>query len=168
MHDYQKQRVMTFLDPNRDPLGAGYHIIQSKIALGSGGVDGKGFLQGTQARLDFLPEKHTDFIFTLWAEELGLFGGFLILMIIGLILFYGFLIAKSCRMRFTRYLALGLTFNFFLYAFINIAMVMGLIPVVGAPLPLVSYGGTSMLAALCGFGIIMNAAVYRDKRKIRD
>jgi len=147
MHDYQKQRVLTFLNPESDPLGAGYHITQSKIALGSGGINGKGFLEGTQSRLNFLPEKQTDFIFTLWAEEQGLFGGVILLMLFGLIFLYGLLIALKSRQNFARYLALGLSINFSLYVFINIAMVMGLIPVVGAPLPLISYGGTSMLAA---------------------
>ncbi len=164
MHSYQKQRVMTFLNPESDPLGAGYHITQSKIALGSGGINGKGFLEGTQSRLNFLPEKQTDFIFTLWAEEQGLFGGALLLALFGLIFFYGLWIALHCRQNFPRYLALGLSVNFSLYVFINIAMVMGLIPVVGAPLPLISYGGTSMLAALIGFGLMMSCSLSRDSK----
>ncbi len=167
MHDYQKQRVLTFLNPESDPLGAGYHIMQSKIALGSGGLKGKGFLQGTQSHLNFLPEKQTDFIFTLWAEEWGLIGGLALLFLFGLIFMYGLGIAWHCRNNFGRYLAAGLTINFSLYVFINIAMVMGLIPVVGAPLPMVSYGGTSMLAALVGFGLIMSCHIYRYSKVSR-
>lgn len=167
MHDYQKARVMTFLDPESDPLGAGYHITQSKIALGSGGVEGRGFLKGTQSNLNFLPEKQTDFIFTLWAEEWGLFGGLGLLALFGVIFIYGGWIALRARQNYARFLVLGLTVNFSLYVFINIAMVMGLIPVVGAPLPLISYGGTSMLAALVGFGLIMSASVHRDSKVTR-
>lgn len=162
LHDYQKQRVMTFLDPESDPLGAGYHITQSKIALGSGGVQGKGFMQGTQSHLNFLPEKQTDFIFTLWAEEWGLAGGLFLLFLMGLVFTYGLFIALRCRHNYGRYLALGLSVNFSLYVFINIGMVMGLIPVVGAPLPLVSYGGTSMLAAMVGFGLMISCNIFRD------
>ncbi len=164
MHDYQKQRVLTFLNPESDPLGSGYHIIQSKIALGSGGVEGKGFLDGTQSRLNFLPEKQTDFIFTLWAEEWGLIGGVFLLLIAGLIFYYGIRISLKCRHAFGSLMALGLTVNYSLYVFINIAMVMGLIPVVGAPLPLVSYGGTSMLAILISFGLIQCCNVHRDAK----
>jgi rod shape determining protein RodA len=167
MHDYQRQRVLTFLNPERDPLGAGYHITQSKIALGSGGVSGKGFLHGTQSHLNFLPEKQTDFIFTLWAEEWGLLGGLFLLGLFALIFIYGIWIALRCRHAFGRVVALGLTINFSVYVFVNIAMVMGLIPVVGAPLPLVSYGGTAMLAVLCGFGIVMSCNVYRDAKLSR-
>lgn len=167
MHEYQKQRVLTFLNPERDPLGAGYHITQSKIALGSGGVEGKGFLEGTQSRLNFLPEKQTDFIFTLWAEEQGLFGGLLLLALFGLVFFYGLWISVRSRQNYMRYLALGLSVNFSLYVFINIAMVMGLIPVVGAPLPLISYGGTSMLAALIGFGLMMSCSIHNDTKVTR-
>ncbi|MCB1531749.1 MAG: rod shape-determining protein RodA [Alphaproteobacteria bacterium] len=167
MHDYQKQRVLTFLNPESDPLGAGYHITQSKIALGSGGIEGKGFLNGSQSHLNFLPEKQTDFIFTLWAEEWGLMGGLVLLTLFGMIFFYGFWISRRCRHNFGRYLALGLTVNFSLYVFINIGMVMGLMPVVGAPLPLISYGGTSMLAALIGFGLIMSCHIFRDSRVTR-
>ncbi len=167
LHDYQKQRILTFLDPESDPLGAGYHIMQSKIALGSGGMEGKGFLQGTQSHLNFLPEKQTDFIFTLWAEEWGLFGGLVLLGLFGLIFLYGLWISTRSRHHYGRYLALGLSVNFSLYVFINIAMVMGLIPVVGAPLPLVSYGGTAMLAVLVGFGLIMSCNVYRDSKVTR-
>ena len=164
MHDYQKRRVMTFLDPESDPLGAGYHITQSKIALGSGGVDGKGFLKGSQSHLDFLPEKQTDFIFTLWVEEWGLIGGAFLLFLFALVFFYGVMIAMRARHAFGKYLALGLSVNFSLYVFINIGMVMGLMPVVGAPLPLVSYGGTSMLSALVGFGLMMSCHLYRDSK----
>lgn len=167
MHDYQKQRVLTFLDPESDPLGSGYHITQSKIALGSGGIEGRGFLQGTQSKLDFLPEKQTDFIFTLWAEEWGLFGGTLLLVLFGLVFLYCGWIAFRCRHAFGRYLVFGLMVNFSLYVFINVAMVMGLIPVVGIPLPLVSYGGTAMIACLVGFGLIMSASIHRDAKLAR-
>lgn len=167
MHDYQKQRVMTFLNPESDPLGAGYHITQSKIALGSGGIEGKGFLNGSQSHLNFLPEKQTDFIFTLWAEEWGLTGGVVLLALFGMIFLYGLWISLRSRHGFGKYLALGLSINFSLYVFINIGMVMGLMPVVGAPLPLISYGGTSMLAALAGFGLMMSCSIYRDSRVTR-
>jgi len=167
MHDYQKQRVLTFLNPESDPLGAGYHITQSKIALGSGGLDGRGFLQGTQSKLNFLPEKETDFIFTLWAEEWGMLGGTLLLVLFGLVFLYCAWIAFRCRHAFGRYLVFGLMVNFSLYVFINVAMVMGLIPVVGIPLPLVSYGGTAMLACLAGFGLIMSASIHKDARLAR-
>lgn len=167
MHEYQKRRVQTFLDPESDPLGAGYHITQSKIALGSGGIEGKGFMQGTQSKLNFLPEKQTDFIFTLWAEEWGFIGGMFILFISGLIFAYGIWISQRCRHAFGRLLAMGLTINFSLYVFINIGMVMGLLPVVGAPLPLVSYGGTSMLAVLVGFGLILSCNIHRDSKLSR-
>lgn len=162
LHDYQRRRVDTFLNPESDPLGAGYNIIQSKIALGSGGIEGKGFLNGTQSHLNFLPEKQTDFIFTLWAEEWGLIGGAALLALLGAIFLYGIILAHKCRHGFGRLLALGLTVNFSLYAFINIAMVMGLIPVVGIPLPLVSYGGTAMMAAMIGFGLILSCSIHRD------
>ncbi len=164
LHEYQKKRVMTFLDPESDPLGAGYHITQSKIALGSGGIEGKGFMKGTQSHLNFLPEKQTDFIFTLWAEEFGLTGGVFLLALMGIIFAYGAWIAIRCRHAYGRLLAFGLTFNFSLYVFINVAMVMGLIPVVGAPLPLVSYGGTSMLAVMVAFGLVISCNVYRDSK----
>jgi rod shape determining protein RodA len=162
LHDYQKRRVFTFLNPENDPLGAGYHISQSKIALGSGGVMGKGFLQGTQSHLNFLPEKQTDFIFTLWAEEWGLIGGLFILLLFSLILLYGFYLGLRCRNHFGRMLALGLSVNLFLYLAVNISMVTGLIPVVGAPLPLISYGGTAMLAVMIGFGMMMSVSINRD------
>ena len=162
LHDYQKQRVLTFLNPQRDPLGAGYHIIQSKIALGSGGMFGKGFLQGTQSHLNFLPEKQTDFIFTMLAEEFGLAGGAVLLALYVAVLAYGVAISLRSRNQFGRLLAMGLTAIFFLYVFINIAMVMGLIPVVGVPLPLISYGGTAMLTLLLGFGLMMSVYIHRD------
>lgn len=162
LHDYQKKRVLTFLDPERDPLGAGYHITQSKIALGSGGWEGKGFLKGTQSHLNFLPEKQTDFIFTLWVEEWGFFGGVFILGLIALILAYGAWIAMRCRHAFGRLLAFGLMVNFSIYCFVNIAMVMGLIPVVGVPLPMISYGGTAMMSVVIGFGLMICCNVHKD------
>ncbi len=167
MHDYQKQRVMTFLDPESDPLGAGYHITQSKIAIGSGGMNGKGFLNGSQSHLNFLPEKQTDFIFTLWVEEFGLIGGVFLLVLLALLFIYGIWMAVRVKHNFGKYLCLALMINFSLYAFINISMVMGLIPVVGIPLPLVSYGGTSMLAVMIGFGLMMSCHLYRDSKVTR-
>ncbi len=162
LRGYQRQRIYTFLDPESDPLGAGYHIIQSKIALGSGGVFGKGFLQGTQSNLNFLPEKQTDFIFTMLAEEFGLLGGLGTLSLYLLLVVYGIAISLRCRSQFGRLLAFGITTSFFLYMFINIAMVMGLVPVVGMPLPLISYGGTAMLTVLIGFGLLMSVSLHRD------
>ena len=164
MRDYQKTRLTTFLDPDRDPLGAGYHILQSKIALGSGGVYGKGFLLGTQSHLSFLPEKQTDFIFTMIAEEFGLVGGLTLLTLYLLVIFYAFTIALRSRSQFGRLLGLGIAVTFFLYAFINAAMVMGLIPVVGVPLPLISYGGSAMVTVMFGFGLVMNIGIHRDVR----
>jgi rod shape determining protein RodA len=164
MHDYQRSRVLTFMNPEADPLGTGYHITQSKIALGSGGVFGKGYLQGTQSHLDFLPEKHTDFIFTLWAEEWGLMGSLVLMAIYALIVAYGFWMAFRVHHRFGRLLIFGITINFGFYALINISMVMGLIPVVGVPLVLISYGGTAMLSVLIGFGLAASAFVYRDAK----
>ena len=163
LRDYQKQRVLTFLNPETDPLGAGYHIIQSKIALGSGGMFGKGFMQGTQSHLSFLPEKQTDFIFTMLAEEFGLMGGIGLLGLYVLTLVYGFNIAINCRNHFGRLVAMGVTTTFFLYVFINIAMVMGLIPVVGVPLPLISYGGTAMMTLLFSFGLLLSVHINRDE-----
>jgi rod shape determining protein RodA len=164
LRDYQKTRLYTFLDPDRDPLGAGYHILQSKIALGSGGLFGKGFMQGTQSHLSFLPERQTDFIFTMIAEELGLIGGLGLLALYILVIGYAFAIALRCRSQFGRLLGLGIAVNFFLYAFINTAMVMGLLPVVGVPLPLISYGGTAMVTVMLGFGLLMNVGIHRDVR----
>ncbi|MGB0749328.1 MAG: rod shape-determining protein RodA [Magnetospiraceae bacterium] len=162
LHGYQKDRVLTFLDPSRDPLGAGYHITQSKIALGSGGMMGKGFLNGSQSHLNYLPEKHTDFIFTMLSEEFGLMGGLILLSLYVLIIAYGYLVALRTRSQFGRLVALGVTTIFFLYVFINIAMVMGLLPVVGVPLPLVSYGGTAMLSLMAGFGLVICVSIHRE------
>ena len=154
LHDYQKQRVLTFLNPERDPLGAGYHITQSKITLGSGGFWGKGFLEGTQSRLSFIPEKQTDFIFTVFAEEFGWLGSIVVYGIYAIIIAYGFGIAMKCTNFFGKILALGLTINFSLYLFMNMAMIMGLMPVVGIPFPLMSHGGTAMLTLFIGFGLL--------------
>jgi rod shape determining protein RodA len=161
---YQKNRIFTFLDPESDPLGAGYHILQSKIALGSGGMFGKGFLLGSQSHLNFLPEKQTDFIFTMLAEELGIVGGLGLLGLYGLIVILGFALSLRVRNQFGRLLGMGITTTFFLYVFINIAMVMGLIPVVGVPLPLISYGGTAMITIMAGFGLLLSASIHRNVR----
>ncbi|HSE78288.1 MAG TPA: rod shape-determining protein RodA [Alphaproteobacteria bacterium] len=168
LRDYQKQRVWTFLDPESDPLGAGYHIIQSKIALGSGGIWGKGYLQGTQGHLQFLPEKQTDFIFTMLTEEWGIVGGLTLLALYTVILLYGLAIALRARSQFGRLLAAGVIVSFYVYAFINMSMVMGLLPVVGVPLPLVSYGGTSMMTLLASFGLLIGVYVHRDVQIARD
>ncbi len=162
LREYQKQRILTFVNPESDTLGSGYHIIQSKIALGSGGMFGKGFMQGTQSHLNFLPEKQTDFIFTMLAEEFGMVGGMTLIGLYTLLLVYGFFIAMSSRSHFGRMVGIGVTVTFFLYVFINIAMVMGLIPVVGVPLPLVSYGGTAMLTLMFGFGLLLCVHIHRD------
>lgn len=162
MHDYQRKRVLTFMNPEQDPLGAGYHILQSKIALGSGGFMGKGFLQGSQSHLSFLPEKQTDFIFTMLAEEQGLVGGLGLITLYILVLAYGYAIAMRSRNQFGRLVAGGLTTMLFLYVFINIAMVSGMVPVVGVPLPLVSYGGTAMMTLLIGIGLLIGVYVHRD------
>lgn len=164
LRDYQKNRIYTFLDPESDPLGSGYHILQSQIALGSGGLLGKGYLHGSQSHLSFLPEKQTDFIFTTLAEEFGFIGGLGLLAFYMLIIGYGFVIALRCSNHFGRLLGLGIVTNFSLYVFINTAMVMGLIPVVGVPLPLISYGGTAILAVMLGFGLLLNVGVHRDTR----
>jgi rod shape determining protein RodA len=162
MHDYQRKRVLTFLNPESDPLGSGYHIMQSKIALGSGGVFGKGFLMGTQSHLNFLPEKQTDFIFTSLAEEWGMVGGVALLVLYLLVVGYGYAISLRSRSQFGRLVGMGITSTFFLYVFINMGMVMGLLPVVGVPLPLISYGGTAMLTLLFGFGLVMSVYIHRD------
>jgi len=162
LHSYQRQRIMTFLNPESDPLGAGYHIIQSKIALGSGGLSGKGFLQGTQGHLRFLPEMQTDFIYTMLAEEFGMVGGLGLIGLYALLLIYCVAISTRSYSHFGRLVGMGITMTFFLYVFINIAMVMGVIPVVGVPLPLISYGGTAMLTLLIGFGLLMGVWVHRD------
>jgi rod shape determining protein RodA len=164
MHDYQKRRVLTFMNPEADKLGAGYNIMQSKIALGAGGLTGAGFGQGTQSQLQFLPEKHTDFIFVVLAEEFGLLGTLVLLVLYAAILLYGYLIAIQCQSQFARLAAFGLTVNFFLYMCVNMCMVTGLIPVVGIPLPLVSYGGTALLTLLLGFGILLSLSVHRTTR----
>ena len=164
LRDYQKDRILTFLSSDVDPLKEGYHIMQSKIALGSGGLFGRGFMQGTQSHLKFLPERQTDFIFTMLAEEFGLVGGFGLLGLYTLLLLYGLSIALRCQNQFGRLLAMGVIVMFFLYAFINIAMVMGLIPVVGLPLPLISFGGTAMITVLAGFGFLICVSVHRDVR----
>lgn len=162
LRDYQRQRIITFLNPEADPLGAGYHIIQSKIALGSGGVFGKGYMLGSRTHLNFLPEKQTDFIFTMLAEEWGLVGGIAVIALYALVVLHGFLIALRSRNQFGRLLAIGVTSTLFLYAFINCGMVMGLLPVVGVPLALVSFGGTAMLTVLFGMGLVMGVYVHRD------
>jgi rod shape determining protein RodA len=162
LHDYQRARIDTFLNPSSDPLGAGYNIIQSKIALGSGGMWGKGFLQGTQGHLDFLPEKQTDFIFTMLAEEFGLVGSLALLCLLTLIVLGGMAIALRCRHQYGRLVALGISMNFFMYVFVNIAMVMGVIPVGGVPLPLISHGGSAMITVMIGFGILRSVHVHRD------
>ena len=162
LHDYQRARITTFMNPESDPLGAGYNIIQSKIALGSGGLWGKGFLQGTQGHLNFLPEKQTDFIFTMLAEEFGLVGGLALMAVLCCIVMGAMVMALRCRHQYGRLLALGIGVNFCMYVFVNIAMVMGAIPVGGVPLPLVSHGGSAMLTVMFGFGLLMSVHVHRD------
>ncbi len=163
MHEYQRNRVRIFLDPDLDPLGAGYHILQSKIAIGSGGMLGKGFGMGTQSTLNFLPEKQTDFIFTMWTEETGLRGALILLALYVAIIIYAYIVAVRTRSHFGRLLAMGIGITVFLYVFINIGMVMGLLPVVGVPLPLVSYGGTAMLTVLFACGLLLGINVHRDQ-----
>ncbi|QUM86544.1 MULTISPECIES: rod shape-determining protein RodA [unclassified Moritella] len=161
MRPYQKQRVLTFLNPESDPLGSGYHIIQSKIAIGSGGFWGKGWLSGTQSQLDFLPERHTDFIFAVFSEEFGLFGVILLLSLYLFVICRGLVIAMQGQRVFERLIAGSITMTFFIYLFVNIGMVSGLLPVVGVPLPLISYGGTSMVTLMAGFGILMSVRTHR-------
>jgi rod shape determining protein RodA len=156
MHDYQRQRVLTLLDPESDPLGAGYHIIQSKIAIGSGGLYGKGWLNGTQSQLDFLPERSTDFIFAVFAEEFGMMGAVVLLSLYAFIIWRGLYIADHAQDNFSRLLAGSLSMTFFVYLFVNVGMVSGILPVVGVPLPLVSYGGTSLVTLMAGFGMLMS------------
>lgn len=163
LQDYQYRRIDTFRDPEMDPLGAGYHITQSKIALGSGGWSGRGFMQGTQSQLNFLPEKHTDFIFTVLAEEFGFVGGLSLLLLYALVLTFCILTALRNRDRFAALVTAGVAATFFLYFAINMAMVMGLVPVVGVPLPLVSYGGTSMLVLMIGFGLVQSGHIHRPR-----
>lgn len=161
MHDYQRRRVLTLFNPESDPLGSGYHIIQSKIAIGSGGLWGKGWLQGTQSQLEFLPERHTDFIFAVFSEEFGFSGVLLLLALYLLIVIRGMYIAANAQTPFARLLAGSITLTFFVYVFVNMGMVSGLLPVVGVPLPLISYGGTSMVTLLAGFGILMGIHTHR-------
>ena len=156
---YQKLRILTFLDPDRDPLGAGYQIIQSKIAIGSGGLNGKGFLKGTQSYLDFLPEKHTDFIFTLFSEEFGFIGSVGLLILYSIIIFRIVRIGAISRSNFARLFCFGYAFAIFIYIVVNLSMVLGLLPIVGSPLPILSYGGSSMLATMIGFGIVLSAKI---------
>ena len=161
MKDYQKQRVLTFLNPESDPLGSGYHIIQSKIAIGSGGVDGKGWLQGTQSQLEFLPERHTDFIFSVFSEEFGLTGVMCLMAIYIFIILRGLIISSRAQDAYAKLLGGSITLTFFVYVFVNMGMVSGLLPVVGVPLPLVSFGGTSMVTLMAGFGILMAIATQK-------
>jgi len=163
LKDYQFRRIDTFLDPSSDPLGAGYHITQSKIALGSGGWSGRGFMQGTQSRLNFLPEKHTDFIFTTLAEEFGFIGGISLLSLYALIIAFCVATALATRDRFSSLVTLGIAVNFFLFFAVNMSMVMGLAPVVGVPLPMVSYGGSAMLVLLVAFGLVHSAHIHRPR-----
>jgi rod shape determining protein RodA len=163
LHDYQYARIDTFLDPTADPLGAGYNIIQAKIALGSGGWTGKGFMQGTQSRLNFLPEKHTDFIFTTLAEEFGFIGAFSLLLLYGLIILFCVVSALQNKDRFASLMTLGVAANFFLYLAVNLSMVMGMAPVVGVPLPLLSYGGSAMLVIMVAFGLVQSAHIHRPR-----
>ena len=161
MKDYQKQRVLTFLNPESDPLGSGYHIIQSKIAIGSGGVDGKGWLQGTQSQLEFLPERHTDFIFSVFSEEFGLTGVMCLMAIYIFIILRGLIISSRAQDAYAKLLGGSITLTFFVYVFVNMGMVSGLLPVVGVPLRLVSFGGTSMVTLMAGFGILMAIATQK-------
>jgi rod shape determining protein RodA len=165
MHDYQRQRILTLLDPNQDPLGAGYHTIQATIALGSGGFFGKGWLNGTQAHLDFLPERSTDFIFAVFSEEFGLFGNLVLVTLFIFVIGRGMFISFNASTLFTRLLAGAITLTFFTYVFVNMGMVSGVLPVVGVPLPLVSYGGTSLVSILFGIGILMS--IHTHKRLVK-
>ena len=159
---YQKSRILTFLNPERDPLGAGYQIIQSKIAIGSGGLFGKGFLNGSQSYLDYLPEKHTDFIYTLFSEEFGFFGSLFILLLYALIIYRIIRIGNITRSNFGKLYCYGFGTAFFIYVVVNMMMVLGLLPIVGSPLPIMSYGGSSMMAIMFGLGIVMSCKIYRD------
>ena len=161
LHDYQRERILTLLDPGKDPLGAGYHIIQATIAVGSGGLSGKGWLNGTQSHLQFLPERATDFIFAVYCEEFGLLGVVMMMAAYALILVRGFAIALNAQDTFGRLISVSITLTFFTYIFVNMAMVTGQLPVVGVPLPLVSYGGTSLVTILAGFGILMSVQTHR-------
>jgi rod shape determining protein RodA len=156
LHDYQRARIMTLIDPEADPLGKGFHIIQSTIAIGSGGIFGKGWGQGTQAQLEFIPERHTDFIFAVLSEELGLIGAIILLILYALLIGRGLLIAAAAPTLFTRLMAGAITLIFFTYAFVNMGMVSGILPVVGVPLPFISYGGTALVTLFLGVGILMS------------
>jgi rod shape determining protein RodA len=164
LHEYQRQRVLTFLDPGRDPLGAGYHITQSKIAIGNGGLWGQGYMQGSQSQLEFLPEAHTDFVFTALLEEFGLFGGALTLALYLGVIGYGLRVAMTGAQTFHRLVAAGMTMTLTLYILINVAMIMGMIPAKGVPMPLLSHGGSAMLTVMIGYGLVLNAQVHRDAR----
>ena len=159
---YQKSRILTFIDPERDPLGAGYQIIQSKIAVGSGGIFGKGFLQGSQSYLDYLPEKHTDFIFTLFSEEFGFVGSLTLLIIYALIIYRIVRIGTKSKNNFARLYCYSFATAFFVYVTVNMSMVLGLLPIVGAPLPIMSYGGSSMLSIMLGLGVVMSCKIYQN------
>jgi rod shape determining protein RodA len=161
LHDYQRRRIEILFDPSQDPLGAGYHTIQSVIAIGSGGLAGKGWLEGTQAQLDFLPERTTDFIFAVFSEEFGFLGNIMLLLLLSLIIMRGLMIASQAQSTFTRLLAGSITLTFATYAFVNMGMVSGILPVVGVPLPLISYGGTSMVTLCIGFGILMSIQTHK-------
>jgi len=161
LHDYQKQRIMTFLDPGNDPLGAGYHIIQSQIAIGSGGFWGKGFLEGTQSQLRFLPEKHTDFAFAVFGEEWGFFGAMILLITFCAFLYQIYIVTMEAKDDFGSYLAAGVFFYFFWQILINIGMVLGIMPVVGIPLPFISYGGSASVVNFCMIGLVLNVAMRR-------
>ena len=164
LHDYQRQRILTLLDPASDPLGAGYHIIQSTIAIGSGGLSGKGFLNGTQTHLEFIPEKHTDFIFAVFSEEWGFIGNLVLLFLYFLLISRGIMIAIAAQTLFSRLLASAITMGFFTYAFINMGMVSGILPVVGVPLPFMSYGGTALIILFVGIGILMSIQTHHSRR----
>ena len=161
LHDYQRRRIEILLDPSQDPLGAGYHTIQATIALGSGGIAGKGWLNGTQSQLDFLPERHTDFIFAVFGEEFGLVGNLLLLLLMAVIIARGMVISMNAQNTFSRLLAGSISLTFFTYAFVNMGMVSGILPVVGVPLPLISYGGTSLVTLMIGFGILMSIQTHK-------
>ncbi|MEQ1772487.1 MAG: rod shape-determining protein RodA [Burkholderiales bacterium] len=161
MHDYQRQRILMLIDPMEDPLGKGYHTIQSTIAVGSGGITGKGWMSGTQTHLDFIPERTTDFIFAVYSEEFGLVGNIVLLMLFLLVISRGFVISAQAPTLFTRLLAGAITLTFFTYAFVNMGMVSGILPVVGVPLPMISYGGTSLVTLCLGFGILMSIHTHR-------
>ncbi len=160
MKPYQKLRIITFFDPDKDPLGAGYQIIQSKIAIGSGGIFGRGFLKGTQGYLEFLPEKHTDFIFTLYSEEFGFIGSILLLLVYAFLIFRILKIGSLSRSFFGKFYCYGFGSAIFIYIVVNMSMVLGLLPIVGSPLPIMSYGGSSMLATMIGLGIVMSTKIY--------